>query len=233
MFLGGQHKRERKEVINNKKLFSVSILLLFIMIVLNFPFPHHYPFGEVVLSFLHIPSRLAGGFHFIGIITMLLLIVGLVLLVRSVDKYRVRLLVVAIIIVFFIPPFVVSSFQQTLATGIYAVSYESEHSTCEFDMVDEKTLQGICVLPFQNYSNDDVTFTVEFYENHYFEEPPMMSLMNENAPHEVTLGGKEGRQIIIENEIDVSTMKNHIESGGAQGIELIIHSTDKKREFIF
>ena len=51
-------------------------------------------------------------------------------------------------------------------------------------MTDKRTLFGECELSLKNHSNDDVQFTVEFYEEYAFKDDfPMISLMNVNAPY--------------------------------------------------
>lgn len=100
----------------------------------------------------------------------------------------------------FIPPNIVSGYQKMVATGIYAISYERNESTCHFEMIDKKTLSGTCNLPFENYSEHDVKFNIEFYDKYLFEdEVPMMTLLNHNGPYEVLLQ--------IEAEIDVLQME--------------------------
>ena len=156
------------------------------------------------------------GFHYVGITSLLLLIVSLYLLVKSLKKYHVRWVLIAIMVAIFTPPFVSSTFQKTIATGIYAISYQSHESICNFEMKNETTLHGVCELPFDNYSRNSNQFTIEFYEHYPFEDDVrMVSLMNNDAPYEVRLRGKERKRVIIETDIDVWRMENHIEGGQA------------------
>lgn len=198
--------------------------------VLNFPFPHKYPYGEAVFTILNIPIRFANGFHSVGIISLLLLIIGLYLLMKSVNKHYGRVVFIAILVVIFTPIFIISAYQKTFATGIYAVSHLSEESTCSFEMTGKRTLYGECQLSLKNHSNDDVQFTVEFYEEYAFKDDfPMISLMNVNAPYAVMLRGKENKHITIKANIDVSDMENHIDSGEAMGMTIIIKAKGKSR----
>lgn len=179
---------------------------------------------------LGIPIRFSGGFHTVGIISLLLLIIGLSFLVNSLKKYEGRIVVLTILIVLFAPAALISAFQNTIATGIYAISYSIEESNCRFEMISEKTLHGECELPLKNYSNNDVQFTALFYEELVFkDELPMVSLMNNNAPYNVTLRAKESKRVHIETDIDVSNMQNHIENGEAMGVNIIITSKGKSR----
>lgn len=198
--------------------------------ILNFPFPHRYPYGEAIFMILDIPIRFSNGFHTVGITSIILFIIGLYFLVKSLKKYHGRILIMASLIIIFAPVFTVNSFQKTLSTGIYAISYSSEESKCNFEMIGEKTLHGECELPFKNYNNHDIQFSVEFYEDLAFKEDlQMVSLMNNNAPYQITLESKENKRVIIKTNIDVSDMKNHIEGGKARGVNIIIKSKDKIR----
>ena len=182
-------------------------------------------------SVLNIPVQSVNGLQYVGIASLALLIASLYLFTKSVNKYHGRIVLLAIIIAMFAPSLIASSFQKTFATGIYAVSYERDWSNCRFEMIDETTLRGECELPFENYSRNDVQFTIEFYEKYYFEDDvQMVSLMNNNAPYEVKLKGNERKTVKIESNIDVSNMENHIESGGSTFVNIIIKSGEKVRK---
>lgn len=219
------------KMIKNKKLFIIGFMLFLLSLVLNFPFPHESPYGEVVLKTLNLPHRSDSGLYFIGIATLTMLIISLFFFAASVNKYRGRVVITVIIIALFAPPLLVSVFQKTLATGIYAVSYEREQSQCQFEMIDETTLKGKCELPFENFSKRDAQFTVEFYDKYLIvDDIQMVSLMNNNAPYTVTLKGRESRMVEIESNIDVSKMEKHIEQGSATFVNIIIKSGEKMRK---
>ena len=217
-------------MIKDKKLIYFALIPFFISIALNFPFPHKNPYGEAGVSVLNIPVTSVNGFHYVGIASLLLLITSLYLLVKSLKKYHVRFVLIAIMVAVFAPLFVAGAFQKTIATGIYAISYQSDKSTCKFEMKNETTLHGVCELPFENYSRNNTQFNIEFYEHYLFEENVrMVSLMNNDAPYEVRLRGKERKRVIIETDIDVSQMENHIEGGQASFVTIIIKSGEKTR----
>ncbi len=218
-------------MIKNKKMFYLALFLFIASLFLIFPFPHESPYGETVASVLNIPVQSVNGLQYVEIASLVLLITSLYFLTKSVNKYHGRVVLFAIIIAMFAPLMIVSSFQQTVATGIYAVSYERDWSNCRFDMVNESTLRGECELPFENHSRNDVQFTIEFYEKYYFEDDvQMVSLMNNNAPYEVKLKGNERKMVKIKSEIDVSHIENHIESGSLTGVNMIIKSGEKLRK---
>jgi hypothetical protein len=137
----------------------------------------------------------------------------------------------ALLLAVFLPHGIVIAYQKTLASGIYAISYERNQSSCSFEMINENTLYGSCNLPFENHSDQEVHFSVEFYEKYLFEdEKPMMSLMNDPGPYEVVLKGKERRTVQIEAEIDISEMKNYVTSGEALMVNIMMKSGGKSRK---
>ena len=218
-------------MIKSKKILYLALILFIASLILNFPFPHESPYGETIASILNIPVQSVNGLQYVGIASLALLIASLYFLTKSVKKYHGRVVLVAIIIAIFAPSMIVSSFQKTFATGIYAVSYERDWSNCNFEMKGETTLRGECNLPFENYSSKDVQFSIEFYEEYFFEDDVrMVSLMNNNAPYVVKLTGNERKTVKIESNIDVSNIENHVEQGDATGINIIIKSGEKMRK---
>ncbi|WP_436372184.1 hypothetical protein [Cytobacillus sp. BC1816] len=218
-------------MIKNKKLFVASVALIVISIALNFPFPHQYPLGEAALMILNIPIKSADGFHYAGVFILFLLVLGMIFLHRSLERYHLRSFFAVIVIVSLLPPFLAESYQKTLADGIYAVSYVKDESLCKFEMISEETLQGICELSFENYSNDEVSFTIGFYDRYLTEEDfQMLSLMNSGEHNNVKLLPNEAKVVRIKKEIDVSQIKNHVESGEAAYVSIIIKSGDKNRK---
>lgn len=218
-------------MINNKRTLIIAIILFIASVILNFPFPHESPYGETIASVFNIPIRSVSGLHYIGIASLVLLITSLVFLGMSLKKFHGRTVLLAIILAMLAPPMIADSFQKTLATGIYAVDYKRENSSCHFEMIDETTLHGECELSFENYSKEDVQFTIEFHDKYYMEdEIQTISLMNNNAPYEVELKGKSRRTIILESDIDVSNMESHVEQGSGAFVNIIIKSEGKMRK---
>jgi hypothetical protein len=217
-------------VFRNKKMFYTAITLLTLIIVVNLPYPHDVSFGESVASKLNIPIQSSQGFHYLGISSIILFFTSLFLLNNSLEKYNGRMLVLAFILFTAAPSMIVGTIQKTLATGVYAVQYDKERSNCQFDMIDEDTLRGECELHFVNHSRDEVEFTIEFYERYVFDNNiGAETLLNEGTPNVVKLHKKAFKTVRIVKDIDVSTMKNHIESGSSNGVNIIIHSGDNAR----
>lgn len=212
-------------------MLILSLILLFLSFILALPFPYKWPLGEMLFSVVHIPVRLAGGFHTVGVTVIVMLFIGLTLLVNSLTKFQGRIAFLALLIVLLAPGFLVSIFQKTFATGIYAVSYSGEESTCHFEMTDDQTLHGKCSLSFKNLNNEDTRFAVKFHESYLFDDDmPIVSLMNQGGPYEVVLKGKEYLRVEFETDIDVSDMESHIDSGEAWDVEIMISANGKSRE---
>lgn len=217
-------------LIKDKKYFFFALILFFASMALNFPFPDGTSNGDTVVSVFNIPVQYVNGLNYVGITSFILLIVSLYILWKSLGKYHKRLVVIAIIIAIFTPPFLARSFQKTFATGIYAVTYDREKSNCSFEMVNKTTLKGVCELPFENYSRNEIQFTIGFYDQNQ-DNLQMVSLMNNNAPYKVKLRGKESKNVKIEANIDVSKMESHIENGEATGVDITIKSGRSSRKF--
>jgi hypothetical protein len=208
-----------------------SIILLLASMVLNFPFPDKNSYGEAVVLIMNIPVKTVNGINYVGLTSLTLLIGSLYFLGKSLKKFHKRFIIMALLISIFTPPFLVEMYQKTFATGINAIVFNSQESKCRFDMTNKKLLHGECDLPFKNYSRNDVKFTIEFYDMHQFgNDDEITSLMNNNAPYEVKLRGRESKNIKVETNIDVSKMKNHIEGGEANGVHIIIKSGGKSRK---
>lgn len=218
-------------LIKNKQFLTIGLIFIFASMVLNFPFPHEYPLGQAAIEVFNIPINSVNGLHYVGIAALLLLIAGLYLFAKSLKKYHGRLVVLAIIVSIFIPPYVATAYQKTFATGIYAISYDREGSICRFEMTNETTVQGECEIPFENYSKEDVQFTIEFYEKYRFEDKvKVITLMNEGGPYLANVKGQERARVKIEANIDVSEIENHVEYGEATGFNIIIKSEGKSRK---
>ena len=216
-------------MIKNWKFFSIAIVLWLISLVLTIPFPNALNIERGV-SVLNVLVKTENGYQMEGVLTILLFIGSLCFLGMGVKKHQIILGIAAIVSFVFAPSILVNVYQNTLATGIAAVSYDVDKSDCRFNLVDDFTLKGECRLPLQNLSSDDVTFNIEFYETYWYEDDiRIVSLMNEDAPYEVTLRGKQKKWVRVETLIDVSKIENHIEKGTVSGVHIIINAGERKR----
>lgn len=218
-------------MLKNKRTLVIAVILFLFSMALNFPFPHEYPKGQDIFSTFNIPIKSINGLHYVGITALLFLILSLYFLTKSLEIYHKRMVVIAILLFMLLPIELVSAYQKTFATGIYAIHYDRETSSCQFGMKDETTLTATCQLPFENHSNNIVRFNIEFYEKYPFEdETPMLSLLNEGGQYNVALHGKERKTVIVETEIDLSTSGVGSVSGDAWMVNIMITEGDKVRK---
>lgn len=218
-------------MIKNKKYLILAIIFFFISMALNFPFPHEYPAGQELSVALGFPLTTMDGLSYIGITGLVLFIISQFFLVKSLEIYHKRMVLIAFVLLFLLPQGMVNAYQKTFATGIYAIEYERGESNYTFEMKDDTTLYAVCHLPFENHSNETVQFNIEFYEKYLFEDDyPMLSLLNEGGPYKVTLQGKERKVITIETEIDLSKLDRGGLSGQGWGINLMIVDGEKVRK---
>lgn len=218
-------------IIKNKRLLLIAFILFIASMALNFPFPHDYQGALEKSAIFNITITTLDGVNYIGVFTLLLLIASLYLFGKSLKRYHARSVFTAILLFMLLPVFLVPSYQKTFATDIYAVSYDRNSSQCEFTMNNETQLIGVCELVFKNHASSDVQFTINFYEKYWFEnDKRMLSLMNNDAPYEVELRGKQRKKVKIETVIDVTDLENHTDGGNATDVHIIINSEKGSRK---
>jgi hypothetical protein len=187
----------------NIKYFWIALILLIVSSAIAIQFPHAVPFGETIMTALNFPPQPMNGLQYVGITSLVLFIVSVFFLTRSLEKYHKRAVFLWLLVTIYAPAIVVNLYQETFATGIYAVSYDWDSSTCDFGMIGEFNMDGECELVFENKSEDEVYFTVTFYEkNWYKDEFPVVSLMNDKSPFEVRLPGNETKIVKLRKMIE-------------------------------
>ncbi|MDQ0206125.1 hypothetical protein [Alkalicoccobacillus murimartini] len=146
-------------MIKNKWLFSASIILFLIFMVLRTPFPNMSPLGTNsygVLSFhLNYGSELF--YLFVFIIIMFIY-------VRSLSKRKFILSIVTIFMVAWIPEIIVKGYQYTFASGVDAVSFDSEEAECRYNSIQAGEHEITCHLVLSNHSSNDVDLMLNIYE---------------------------------------------------------------------
>ncbi|MGB3261940.1 hypothetical protein [Paenisporosarcina sp.] len=200
-----------------------------LVIILNFPFPHAEPFIAGNASAMNIPIQDRDGYKYGGLLLLVLFILGVYLLASSLEKYRARLVILAIVLYAILPFFFINVYQNTEASGIYAIHYESDSSQCEFEKLDETKMKVQCQLPFENLSEEAVNFDVSFANQVLFEERfNVIPLINENGPYPVTLQGHESKLVFIQTEVELSKIKG-LSGGTAHQVHIEISQGDKAR----
>ncbi|WP_205101648.1 hypothetical protein [Lysinibacillus composti] len=199
--------------------------------VLTFPFPNN-SYADMTMSIFNIPIKIAGSINQVGVVSVVLLLFCMVCMVRALNSHQFIAVIIVIIAFSFIPRFVINLYQESFASGIYAISYDEKQTKCEFtrDEIDDAFLQGKCEVYFINHSNEQLTFEVTFHEVLYGADDYLMeSLMNINGVHTISLAPKESRTFIIEETIDTTSIHNAIYSGTSYGVKVKIHANGNER----
>ena len=204
-------------MIKNKAALITSVVILIICMSLFFPFPNNVMLLETRTTFMSFPIRNQEGFIWLGVIGSILFIIAMVLLMKSITKYHIRTFIIAVIIYMFLPQLLITMYQETLASGIYAISYDN-NGTCYFNAEGEDLLTGECNFLLHNRSNQDVTFELEFLDSSFMEEGEMNSLMNLAGPYIITIEANRKKSINLIELLNVKDVPNHIEGGAANNI---------------
>lgn len=148
-------------MIRNKWLLLSSIFIFILLVVYRLPYPNvrFVGSGSSDLFLFNLSSRT--GVQLLEWVSFILFILAIVLFIRSLSNHRAVLTVLMVIVVGWLPIKVVNLYQYTLATGVDAVSYNDEESTCTYDGRDT-----MCEVELKNYSSDEVNFQVNIYDNY-------------------------------------------------------------------
>ncbi|MET3658647.1 hypothetical protein [Sporosarcina psychrophila] len=199
-------------MIRNKVALISSIVILVICLYLYFPFPYNVMI-EANTTFMSFPIRNQDGYILLGIMGSILFIIAMILLVIGMKKYHFRTIVIVVIVYTFLPNLLITMYQETLASGIMAISYDG-NGKCNFENVREDLLNGECNLVLHNRSNEAVSFELEFLDSRFMEdEVRMESLMNLASPYRITIEANRKKPIHLSELLELSDVPKHIESG--------------------
>ncbi|WP_394234228.1 hypothetical protein [Niallia oryzisoli] len=204
-------------MIRSKVALISSVVILGICMYLYFPFPNNIML-EARSTFMSFPIRNQDGFIPIGIVGSILFIISMILLFNSIKKYRFRTIVIAVIVYATLPNLLITMYQETLASGIKAISYDGS-GKCNFENVSETLLNGECNFVLQNRSGKDVSFELEFLDSFLMEDGVRMeSLMNLAGPYNITIEANRKKSIHLKELLDLSDVPKHIDGGTSNGI---------------
>jgi len=180
------------------------------------------------ITFMSFVIEDENGYNLLGIIGSVLFVRAIILLLNSLEKYQIRALIAVVIIYMLLPNLLITAYQETLASGAAAISYDG-NGQCDFETMDD-TMDGECNLVLHNHSNEAVTVELEFIDSFFSEDDMRMeSLMNLAGPYTVTLAANSQKHIHLEELLDLSNVPNHIDSGTSFGINLKIKAGNKTR----
>lgn len=204
-------------MIRSKVALLSSIIILCLCMNLYFPFPNTVLL-EASTIFMSFPIRNQDGYITLGIIGSILFIVALILLIISIKKYHFRTLVIVVIVYAFLPKFLITIYQETVASGISAISYDN-NGQCNFESVGDDLLNGDCHFVLHNRSNKDVSVELELLDSFFGEdEIRMESLMNLANPHSITIEANHKKFIHLKELLDVTGVPKHIDSGTSNDV---------------
>ncbi|MBM0064889.1 hypothetical protein [Alkalicoccobacillus gibsonii] len=149
-------------MIRNKWLLMGSVFIFILLIIYRLPYPNtrFIGSGSSDLFLFNLSSRT--GVELMEWISLILFVIAIVLFVRSLTDHRAVLTVLMVIAVGWLPMKVVELYQFTLATGVDAVSYNDEESSCTFDGRDT-----MCEVELKNHSSNEVEFLLNVYDVFY------------------------------------------------------------------
>lgn len=215
-------------MIKSKPALICAFIILGICMYMFFPFPNNVML-DAQATFMSFPIQGQDGYHLLGIIGSILFIIAIMLLFISLKKYRFRTVLVVVIVYAFLPSLLITAYQETLASGISAISYDND-GQCDFKMGDEM-MDGECHLVLHNHGNEAITFELEFLDSFFTEEEDMRmeSLMNIAGPYLITIEANNEKTIHISELLDLSGVSNHIHSGTSYSIHFKLISGNKAR----
>ncbi len=204
-------------MIKSKWALIGSMILLGICMYLYFPFPNNVML-EARSTFMSFPIRNQDGYILLGIIGSVLFIIAMILLVNGMKKYRFRTIIIVLIVYGLLPNLLISIYQETLASGITAISYDGI-GKCNFESVSKDLLNGECNFVLHNRSNEDVSFELEFIDSLFMQdEVRMESLMNLAGPYSITIEANRKKSINLNELLELSDVPKHIEEGTSSDI---------------
>ncbi|MEW9053023.1 MAG: hypothetical protein AB2392_17815, partial [Neobacillus sp.] len=110
-------------MIKSKLALISSVIILGICMYLYFPYPNNVMI-EARSSFMSFPIRNQDGYILLGIIGSVLFLIAMILLVIGMKKYHFRTIIIVVIVYALLPNLLITMYQETLASGITAISYD-------------------------------------------------------------------------------------------------------------
>lgn len=215
-------------MVKSKLALIISAFMLFICMLLYFPYPNNRLL-DARSSFMSFPIRDQDGYIVFGIIGSVMFIFAMILLAYSMEKYKIRTIIIALIGYALVPNLVITAYQETIVNGIYAISYDGE-GNCSFDTVEQDLINGECNFVLHNRSNKPVSFELQFLDTDLWrDETRFESLMNIAGPYRMTIEANHKKSIHLEELLDVSEVRNHIEGGTSFRIHFKLMDGENER----
>ncbi|UTE78592.1 hypothetical protein [Rossellomorea sp. KS-H15a] len=215
-------------MIENKNYLIASGMILILCMSFYFPFPNA-PMVYKRMAFMSFPIQDQDGYNVLAIIGSFLFIFAIVLLVIGLSNYHIRTVMVVAIVYSLLPFGLIKVYQETVADGINAISYNGK-GTCDFEKIEEEEFTGECNLLISNHSGEPVTFDIEFLDTFFpGSETRFTSLMNENGPYTVTIEANRKKSVSLKEVLDLSDIPNHVDGGSSTEVHFKIEDGSKER----
>ena len=143
-----------------RSLVITGFILLAFAFLFKWEFIYSEPVGDRMVGFIGVPAWSNGnsGLHYTGIVSIILLIIGLTLLAK---RYSGKMIFIFFLALMILPSDLFANvYQSNFAKGIYALEYYQDESNCQYDTNDLGILVGKCTLFFVNHSKQSSTFHV-------------------------------------------------------------------------
>ena len=173
-----------------------GFMLLAFAFLFKWRFIYSEPVGDRLLGFIGVPTWSNGnsGVHYTGIVSIILLIVGLIFLAK---RYSGKMIFIFFLALMLIPSNLFANvYQSNFAKGIYALEYHQDDSNCKYDTNDSSIVVGKCTLSFVNHSDLPVTFRVSLdqkYDNKGFNVMDIINLKE----HQLKISANEHKAFEI------------------------------------
>ncbi|MGG4169376.1 hypothetical protein ABEW00_18190 [Rossellomorea vietnamensis] len=215
-------------MIKNTNFLIASGVILIICRSLYYPYPNNKMIDERS-TFMSFPISDRDGYNMLAIVGSFFFIFAMILLVKGISKYHFRTVILVLISYALLPLGLVSVYQETLASGISAISYDGE-GTCDFESVSKDELNGECHLLITNHSGEPVTFDIEFLDSNIpYEDHRRTSLMNEGGPYRIPVEANREKMVEVKELLDLSDLPYHVDGGGSMNVHFKISDGEGKR----
>lgn len=199
-------------MIRSKLALISSAIILCICLYLNFSISNDIKL-DARSTFMSFPISNQNGYIVVGIIGSVLFMIALVLLVIGIKKFYFRTVIIVAIVHGLLPLILMTLYQETLASGIEAISYDG-NGKCNFDLMNEDLLKGECDFVLHNHSNEAVSFELELLDSYFMDDGVRMeSLMNLAGPYRFTIKANDKKSFHLNDILEVSGVPKHIEGG--------------------
>ncbi|GGJ95590.1 hypothetical protein GCM10007063_17580 [Lentibacillus kapialis] len=208
------------------------VIVGFVSLVLSFLFKWEFIYSEPAIDRLLGSIGLTAwsndnsGFHYTGIMSIILLIMGLFFLAK---QYSGKMIFVFFLVIILIPTNLFANvYQSSFANGIYALEFQQDGSNCQYDTNDSGIVEGNCKISIVNHSSDVVTFRVSIdskYDHNRFNVTDLINLKD----HQLKLDANEHRTFNINFRHLLQSSKYQSVGGELDIFNLIIDDDDNTR----